>query len=190
MTSKISLQLNESNQLKFKINVQGTTTEGHATKPVIRLVLSPKDDLTGMSLVFPVLTTEKDVVVFSVPVLDHIINPKVEYTAKVEVIIGTRIFVPVTFDVTFENPLKVEALIFKEETSPTVNVEQNVDVFEALTEKPAPKQQVSMTRSELFALITKKRQAAPVVLKEEKKSEDPLKSSLKSLMKSALSEED
>lgn len=201
MTSKISLQLNESNQLKFKINVQGTTTESHATKPVIRLVLAPKDSPSGMSLMFPVLSTEKDLVVFSIPMLENVIDSDKEYLAKIEVVIGTRIFTPLTFDVTFEKVLKVEAAVVAEDTAtsrPAPKGEPDLDVLEILTEaektaaateKPAPKKQVTLTKSELFALINQRR-LKPLVLKEQKKPTDPLKDSLKDLMRDGLSEED
>lgn len=206
MTSKITLQLNESNHLKFKINVQGTTTEPQATKPSVRLVISEKDNHAAMGFYFPVMMSENDLVTFLIPKLEHIIDPKKDYMGKIEVILGTRIFVPMTLDVNFENPIKIEAAQVVE--AEVVREASDMDVLEILSEvettipagvvKTDKKKQITLTKTQLEELINKRRKGVvnpkvPSVLKEMKvqtSTEDQkVKDAMKSLMKSALEED-
>jgi hypothetical protein len=105
--SQIELNINEENQISFALNIDGSTTEMNVS-PVVRFCLCGDSD---MSFSFNMeKDSENDEVFVVIPPMDkflHDYEDKV-YTGKLEVIIGSRYFVPSTFDIVFKKPLKVE----------------------------------------------------------------------------------
>lgn len=183
--SKITLKLDESNDLKFKMNIQGTTSEPGATKPQVRFVLTEKDNPTAMGLLFPVLSTDGDTITFTIPALSGVVKVGAVYSGKVEVFIGSRFFVPVSMDIIFSKNLSVEVVAVKEEKETPMDV---TDILTELEEKEAPKaprRHVTLTKSQLQKLIQERRESSKKKAAEAEAGSQ-MKDSLKGMMKSAL----
>lgn len=106
---KLSLNLNEENELTFKILIEGTTTDANINKPNIRFALTEKGNKQKAWL----YQTKKDDdgnVVVSISGEKHL-SEKKEYVGQLEVILGNHYFVPTTVDIEFIRPLKVEAAV-------------------------------------------------------------------------------
>lgn len=187
--SKITLKLDESNDLKFKMSVQGSTSEPGATKPLVRFVLTEKDNPSAMGLIFPVLSSEGDTITFSIPALSGVVRVGTTYSGKVEVLIGSRFFVPVSMDVVFTKNLTVEVVPVKEEKESQLDV---VDLLSEIEEKPVAKPNVSpqkkqivLSKSQLEKLILERQQKTKATKPE---GQSPLKTSLKNMLKDSLSD--
>lgn len=215
MTNEISLKIDEPNELKFKIKIQGSSSESGGTKQFVRLVITEANNPQAMGLMFPVQSTdEENLLVFTIPPLSGIVQSDVEYVGKIEVMIGTRIFSPMTLNIVFIRDMSVEVVSVsspqkhEQEKAPTpskVPEPEREDISKLLEEiekkpsqlKPAvvqAKKQVTLTRSELEALLAAKRQQTQVNAAGSKPTlvqrnvNEGFKNSFKDLMRSALEE--
>ncbi len=101
LTESVDLDMEESNELAFKIKV-----EGAASSPAkVRLVCENGD----MSYMFNGHSTSEDgIVQFVIPKMSDKLTEG-EYLAKVEVLIENRYFSPVQFNINFKKAMKVMA---------------------------------------------------------------------------------
>ena len=101
MLETINLDLDESNELKFKIKL-----EGNVNSPAkVRLVCEGED----VSYVFKGYgTNEMDVVQFTLPKMENKIKEGT-YSAKVEVLVENRYFAPLQFQINFKKSVSVVA---------------------------------------------------------------------------------
>lgn len=197
--SKILLKLEEANELKFKVNIQGTTSEPTTGKPIIRLLVSEKENPNGMSFVFHSNSISGDLVTFVIPTLDKVFMSDVVYIGKIEVIIGTRIFCPSSIEIQFINDLKVEIVPVYENNDSGLVEEEQIDVTSMLSEienktpeihsvgsntKTDGKKKITLTKSQLQEMIALRRAE-----KANAKKTSPLKEEMKEMMKSALTED-
>ena len=214
---KLSLNLNEENELAFKISIEGSSSDIGATKPRFRLLVSEHGKEGGM--VYPAETSEDGSVVVRLPSTETF-SEEVDYRGKLEVILGNHYFVPTEVDIEFIRPLKVEAVVvtknhssLREEkengsrelsdTSVSVSsvVVRNKKGIREAQKPPAPpakKTWDDLTESEKEKLVAhlkeKKlkelRQKKLLEKKKRKMAEDALKEQLKELMSSSLEIED
>lgn len=205
-TNKIALKMDEGNELKFQLKINGETSEPEATKPQVRFLLIEKDAGSSMGLVFPAGKGDDNLVVFSLPPLTGIVKIGTTYLGKVEVILGTRIFCPQTIEINFTKELSVEVVPVKSAptTESSLNVDEILKEVDSFPQKStgqttnAPKKQITLTKGQLESLLEKRMNkpgsAKPVEAKSQSKqsasaSTASTKASLKNLMKSALSED-
>ena len=114
----IDLNINEENQISFKLDIDGSTTEMNV-KPNVRFCLC--DDDNDMSFTFGMKKDQDNDEVFVVLPPMNAFLPNYEgktYTGKLEVIIGSRYFVPSVFDVVFKKPLTVEVKTVRKSNLP------------------------------------------------------------------------
>ena len=96
----IDLDVEQSNELLFKIKVEGVEQV-----PVkVRLVCETED----LSYMFNGTPTTDDVVQFVLPILKDKLKEGM-YTARVEVLVENRYFAPIEFNINFKKPVKVVA---------------------------------------------------------------------------------
>lgn len=107
-TPKLNLNLNEENELAFKISIEGSSSDIGATKPKFRLVVSEQDN--GWGMIYPAEQGEDGNVVVRLPSTENFLE-EVNYRGKLEVILGNHYFVPTEVDIEFTRPLKVEAVV-------------------------------------------------------------------------------
>lgn len=105
---KLNLNLNEENELAFKISIEGSSSDIGATKPKFRLVIAEHGKEHGV--MYPAETTEDGSVVVRLPSTETF-SEEVDYRGKLEVILGNHYFVPTEVDIEFIRPLKVEAVV-------------------------------------------------------------------------------
>lgn len=99
--NKIALNLDEANQLLFKMNIKGT----NKSPSTVRLVFE------GQEFAYSVSGTpadDEDVYKFDVPALYNKLDEGY-YPSKVEVIVDGRYFTPVEFNTEFKRPMTVQA---------------------------------------------------------------------------------
>ena len=108
--SKISLMIDEENELTFQVQIEGTRP-GEAK---CRLMLESKD----MSLVFDGNSTGDEVSV-TLPPLDHVLKEGT-YDMTLEVVVDDRFFEPLKLQGEFEKRLKVTAESVRVKTKPKV----------------------------------------------------------------------
>jgi hypothetical protein len=193
--SKITLKLDEANDLNFQFKVQGTSSEPGAAAPVFRFVVFEKARQDGMGYIFPVTAKEENgTITVTIPVLKDTFKEKEPYIGKVEVIIGTRLLVPTTLELEFVKSLAIEVTPIlsneaKEEEDDRKTVEELMPEIEALERPPEVKEtvmgtgkkKITMTKKQLQTLIQERRKQV---------QNNPMKHSLKDMMKSALSEDE
>lgn len=109
----VELDLDESNELKFKIKM-----EGNVSSPAkVRLVCEDED----FSYVFKGYgTNEMDVVQFNLPRMENKIKEGT-YSARVEVLVENRYFAPLQFQINFKKSISVVAEAVK--VTPKTQVE-------------------------------------------------------------------
>lgn len=126
----ISLDMEEANDLAFKVHVEGAT--GPATT---RLVCEGTD----VSYMFRGRSTGEGVIEFTVPQMSNKIQEGT-YMARVEVLVENRYFAPVQFQIHFKKAVKVfaEAVkVAKPVLTPEVKVSA-VSVQRAQPQQPSP----------------------------------------------------
>jgi hypothetical protein len=125
---KTELRLDESNELFFKISVQGADRRPES----IRLVCETGD----MSYIFKGKATNEDGIVrFVVPPLkEGIVQPGELYDARVEVIIDDNYFVPVQFKAQFKQPMKVVGESVTPMTKDVVSLSENKDKIKVVAQ--------------------------------------------------------
>ena len=97
----VSLDIDESNDLTFKVKMEGTTS----SSAKVRLVCEGKD----FSYMFNGYGTgEDEVVQFTIPSMVNKV-PEGTYDARVEVMVENRYFTPLRFQIAFKKTLSVVA---------------------------------------------------------------------------------
>lgn len=111
---KLNLNLNEENELAFKISIEGSSSDIGATKPRFRLVVSEQDN--GWGMVYPAEQGDDGNVIVRLPSTENFLE-ETNYRGKLEVILGNHYFVPTEVDIEFTRPLKVEAVVITNKSS-------------------------------------------------------------------------
>lgn len=136
LTETIELDLEESNDLTFKIKMEGT-----AMAPAKVRLVCENDDFAYMFNGYG--TGEDEVVQFTLPRMDKKLNEGM-YRARVEVLVDNRYFAPLQFQINFKKTLSVvaEAIqVVKKVAKPEVTVTASpISVA-----KPAPAPAVAST---------------------------------------------
>ena len=117
LTETIQLDLEESNDLTFKIKMEGT-----AMAPAKVRLVCENEDFAYMFNGYG--TGEDEVVQFTLPRMDKKITEGT-YNARVEVLVDNRYFAPLQFQINFKKTLSVvaEAIqVVKKVTKPEVTV--------------------------------------------------------------------
>ncbi len=100
MTSAIDLMLDNDNELRFKVNIEGT----RPGSSVCRLMLEHEDLQYGFK---GVETADGEISVF-IPPLKSMISEGI-YDTHLEVVVDDRIFIPLEMKVNFEKSVSVTA---------------------------------------------------------------------------------
>lgn len=132
LTETIELDLEESNDLTFKIKMEGT-----AMSPAKVRLVCENEDFAYMFNGYG--TGEDEVVQFTLPRMDKKITEGT-YNARVEVLVDNRYFAPLQFQINFKKTLSVvaEAIqVVKKATKPEVTVTAT-PVVAAKSAVPAP----------------------------------------------------
>jgi hypothetical protein len=98
--SDISLYLDQDNELRFNVSIEGT----RPGTPKYRLVFEGKN----CSYAFNGMQGAPGEVMFTIPSMKNTINEG-RYHANLEVMIDDRFFTPLEFDASFEQAMKVTA---------------------------------------------------------------------------------
>lgn len=117
LTETIDLDLEESNDLTFKIKMEGT-----AMSPAKVRLVCENEDFAYMFNGYG--TGEDEVVQFTLPRMDKKINEGT-YNARVEVLVDNRYFAPLQFQINFKKTLSVvaEAIqVVKKAAKPEITV--------------------------------------------------------------------
>lgn len=197
--NKIQLKLDEPNDLSFQFKIQGTSTEPGTKPPLFRFVLTQKSKPDEMGFVFSVKSKSDDgVVTIHIPALNSSVKEGIEYIGTIEVIVGTRLLTPTVLNVEFIKSFSVEVKpITKEANLAPDEILEELDSLLTAPSKPTNKsvveneqnasKKLSLTKSQIQELLRErleqKKVSTPV------KSTDPMKNTLKDLMKGALLEE-
>lgn len=104
---KIELRLNEENELSFKMEIQGSTSDASGTKTKYRFTITEFG--TDKGWVYPVLKEKNNIVKVNIPALKETFSADKKYFGKLEVIMGNLYFTPTELMVSFKEPLKVKA---------------------------------------------------------------------------------
>ena len=152
----IDLDIEESNELAFKIKVEGT-----ANSPAkVRLVCEGSD----VSYMFNGRGTSEDgVVQFIMPQMKDKL-PEGVYQAKVEVLIENRYFSPVQFQINFKKAVKVvaEALFLQPKIA---KPEISVSAQPIIVSKPVQKAQPQVVQPKIVVEQSKQEQSVDQVAK-------------------------
>jgi len=117
LTETVDLDLEESNDLTFKIKMEGT-----AMSPAKVRLVCENDDFAYMFNGYG--TGEDEVVQFTLPRMDKKLSEGL-YSARVEVLVDNRYFAPLQFQINFKKTLSVvaEAIqVTKRTTKPEITV--------------------------------------------------------------------
>ena len=104
---KIELRLNEENELSFKMEIQGSTSDASGTKTKYRFTITEFG--TDKGWVYPVIKEKNNIVKVNIPALKETFSSNKKYFGKLEVIMGNLYFTPTELMVSFKEPLKVKA---------------------------------------------------------------------------------
>jgi len=112
----VELNLEESNDLSFKVSIHGATQKPSA----YRLIC----EATEMSYGFSGAPDDEGNIVFTVPPMEKHLTPESIYSCAVEVLVEGRFFRPIKFDVKFKQPLRcvVESVQIKKSKDEPVSV--------------------------------------------------------------------
>lgn len=119
---KIELRLNEENELSFKMEIQGSTSDASGTKTKYRFTITEFG--TDKGWVYPVLKEKNNIVKVNIPALKETFSADKKYFGKLEVIMGNLYFTPTELMVYFKEPLKVKTAAV---TSISKNIPTNID---------------------------------------------------------------
>ena len=141
--NEISLNLDETNELLFKVSIVGT--QAISDKPRARLVCENTNE--DFSFLFEGVMVDNDNVKFTIPVLEKKIKPG-KYNTKLEIIIGNKLLSPLSMTTHFIEPTKVviEAIEVKNKEHVSSNSSTDKKTVQATAtlvsvKKPQPKQQ-------------------------------------------------
>jgi hypothetical protein len=136
--SDISLYLDQDNELRFNVSIEGT----RPGTPRYRLVFEGKN----CSYAFNGMQGAPGEVMFTIPSMKNTINEG-RYHANLEVMIDDRYFTPLEFDASFEQAMKVtaEAVVRPVQKKPAVtasivtsNVQQQRHILESSQRQSPP----------------------------------------------------
>lgn len=131
------LKLDESNEIKFKIHVQGSTSEPGASDPAFRFILMEQDSSLGF--VFPVKKEQNGTVTVVIPPLEGTLKEGKNYVGKMEVLMGSRYFTPSTLQISFEKEFKVTAeAIVNQNTTIIQEAAPEISVIKSTTLNQSP----------------------------------------------------
>jgi hypothetical protein len=212
--NKITLKMDEANDLNFQFKIQGTSSEPNSGAPQFRFVVTEKDSPGKLGYVFFASSKESDgTITVAIPVLKDAFEEGKRYVGRVEVIIGTRLLVPTTLEIDFIKSLDVEVIPMipeqsEEDKQKDAGKEAIGDIIEELdkaaaepvknvsrmseVEMPKHGKVVTLTKGQLQTLLEKSRnvlKGGSLAAAASPKVQSPLKKSLKDMMKSALDEE-
>jgi len=144
LTETITLDMEEANELAFKIQVEGASSPAK-----VRLVCESGD----VSYMFNGKGTSEDgVVQFVIPQMKEKLSEGT-YSAKVEVLIENRYFSPVQFQINFKKAMKVFA--------------------ESIQVKPImSKPEIKVTASALPVAVQQKSEPKPIVIEQSQQTSD------------------
>lgn len=133
LTETIDLDIDESNELAFKIKMEGASS----SPAKVRLVCEG-DDFSYMFNGYG--TGEPEVVQFTLPRMSAKLSEGT-YKARVEVLVENRYFAPVQFDINFKKTLSVvaESIVVKPKA---VQPEIKVSATPVVVQKPQPVAQI------------------------------------------------
>lgn len=129
LTETVELDLEESNDLTFKIKMEGT-----AMSPAKVRLVCENNDFAYMFNGYG--TGEDEVVQFTIPRMDKRLSEG-NYRARVEVLVDNRYFAPLQFNLNFKKTLSVvaEAIqVVKRQSNPEVTV----TATSLISSRPAP----------------------------------------------------
>jgi hypothetical protein len=131
----VELKIDEANELIFKVTVEGESTEPAKARLVFDGGLT--------SYLFNGKSAGEDNVQFIVPALKNSVKEGEKYNGRIEVLVENRYFVPVEFDVSFKQPVRVVAEALRvnstqRATVPVVKVSASQVVKQAPPAPPAP----------------------------------------------------
>jgi hypothetical protein len=210
---KLQFNLDEENELSFKISIEGSSSDIGSTTPKMRFLVSEKE--TGKGWVFPTDRSDNGTVNVRIPPGEDVFLETKTYTGKLEVILGNHYFVPTEVDIEFKKPLKVEASMVKKKQTPVMREHQGYEdeeygtqphvqsslVHRTARKRPAKRSWNDLTLEEqkkLKKLLMQKQNSSlrKVKVQEEKqkrqqagqrkKQEHALKEQLKNLMSDSL----
>jgi hypothetical protein len=155
----IEIKLDEQNELFFNVQVEGSSP-GAVT---VRLVCESED----FSAVFPGSYTDEGEVRVVIPELKKNASFKEgkDYEAKLEVMVENRYFIPLKFDMTFKESVKVFAEVSTKTSSlvenrtkkqdSVVEVKKTEPVVSAkIVNRPSLKETVAKRQSEIFKRLS------------------------------------
>lgn len=151
LKESIDLEIDESNELLFKVQVEGTDV----SPARVRLVCEGEE----LSYIFNGAGTEEPgVVQFDIPNMSGKLKEGI-YQASVEVLIDNRYFAPAQFEINFKQPVKVTA---ESVSVPTVRKKKtseiSVSAAPIVVEKRKPRVQASSTTPQPIQVERKKNQ--------------------------------
>lgn len=115
MTEKITFNPAEESEIRFKIKIEGNIEELDRNQSVVRFALT--EQKSGKGWIFNTNKSSdsenNDEIAITIPVLKGMVSEGLEYSGKLEVILGNHYFTPTEMDVDFKEPLKVEATVSK-----------------------------------------------------------------------------
>jgi hypothetical protein len=123
---KLTLNLNEQNELAFKLSIEGSSEDVDSTQPNIRFLVRENGRDTGW--MYGAKKGDDGFVVVNINDSGLFSEDKT-YTGKLEVILGNHYFVPTEVELEFIQPLKVEAAVVTANRS-------KINEAEEITEKP------------------------------------------------------
>jgi len=106
----IDLDLDNENELVFKLSVEGTRAASVKSRFLI--------ESRGFSLFFPAKATSRDEVSVFVPPLQNMLEEG-EYDASLEVIVDGKVFTPMTLSTSFKKSVSVVAEVVERSAKPT-----------------------------------------------------------------------
>lgn len=136
--SDISLYLDQDNELKFNVAIEGS----RPGTPKYRLVFEGKD----LSYAFSGKQSAAGEVSFVVPTMKNVLKEG-DYSAQLEVMIDDRYFAPLSFSARFEESVKVTA----ESIARPVQKKPEVKAAIISARPPAPPVQISENKSPVQA---------------------------------------
>ena len=106
----IDLDLDNENELVFKLSVEGTRAASVKSRFLI--------ESRGFSLFFPAKATSRDEVSVFVPPLQNMLEEG-EYDASLEVIVDDKVFTPMTLSTSFKKSVSVVAEVVERSSKPS-----------------------------------------------------------------------
>jgi len=103
--SKFELKQNEPNEINFKVNIEGTSSEPSSLQ--FRFILTESGSERGW--IFPATREENSLVSVEIPALNESVQLDKKYHGKLEVLVGNVLLVPAEIIVEFIRPLQIEA---------------------------------------------------------------------------------